>query len=35
VLALHGQRPDLPVVRLPSRRAADAWVTGPLARVAR
>jgi len=30
VAALRQQRPELTVVRLESRRAIDAWVTGPL-----
>ncbi|WP_218938401.1 hypothetical protein [Modestobacter altitudinis] len=34
VLELHTQRPELTVVRLPSRRAAHSWLTGPLARFA-
>jgi len=34
VRELGRQRPELPVVRLPDRRAADAWVAGPLTRVA-
>jgi adenylate kinase family enzyme len=35
VLELADRRPELPVVRLPSRRAGDSWLTGPLTRVAR
>ena len=30
VLALHRQRPELPVVRLRSRRDVDRWSSGPL-----
>ena len=30
VLALCGRRPELPVVRLRSRREVDRWVSGPL-----
>jgi adenylate kinase family enzyme len=31
IASLRAQRPELVVVRLPSRRAVDAWVAGPLA----
>ncbi len=35
VRALHEQRPELPVVRLRSRREVDRWLTGPLVRASR
>jgi adenylate kinase family enzyme len=30
VMALHQQRPDLPIVRLPTHQAAHRWLNGPL-----
>jgi adenylate kinase family enzyme len=34
VADLHARRPELTIVRLPSHRAADRWVRGPLTAVA-
>ena len=34
IATLRALRPELVVVRLPSRRAVDDWVAGPLAAVA-
>jgi adenylate kinase family enzyme len=35
VAAARDERPELVVVRLPDHRAADRWITGPLAEAAR